>query len=181
VRIPKGQVTIRQIAALYPYDNELYVIEGTGRMVKDALENAARYYRSCAGDGCAKEPLVNREVMGFNYDMAEGVEYTIDLERPEGDRIRDLRRHGQPLAMDAKLRLAINNYRAAGSAGYSMFSGAKVVWRSGEEIRDLMIRYYTERKNLPADSTGNWRILPELARRTLKKEAAEDAARQHLQ
>jgi 2',3'-cyclic-nucleotide 2'-phosphodiesterase/3'-nucleotidase len=181
VRIPSGQVTVRQIAALYPYDNELYVVEGTGRMVKDALENAARYYRSCAGAACGKGSLVNPEVMGFNYDMAEGVDYVIDLERPEGDRIRDLRWRGRPLDMDAKLRIAINNYRAAGSSGYSMFGGAKIVWRSGDEIRDLMIRYYTDRKELPSKAAGNWRVLPELARRTLEKEAAEDAARRHLQ
>jgi 2',3'-cyclic-nucleotide 2'-phosphodiesterase / 3'-nucleotidase len=181
VRIPMGQVTARQIAALYPYDNELYVIEGTGKMVRDALENAARYYRSCAGDGCGKGPLVNREVMGFNYDMAGGVEYIIDVERPEGDRIHDLRWHGQPLAPEQKLRIAINNYRAAGSAGYSMFRGAKVVWRSGDEIRELMIRYYAEHKSLPSEASGNWRVLPELARRTLEREAAQDAARQQLQ
>src|SRR5664280_281704 len=30
VRIPQGQVTVRQIAALYPYDNELLAIQGTG-------------------------------------------------------------------------------------------------------------------------------------------------------
>lgn len=181
VRIPMGEVTVRQIAALYPYDNELYVIEGTGKMVKDALENAARYYRSCRGASCGVGPLVNRDVMGFNYDMAEGVEYAIDLERPEGDRVRDLRWRGKPLAPEQKLRIALNNYRAAGSAGYSMFIGAPVVWRSGEEIRDLMIRYYTGRKTLPAEASGNWRVLPELARRTLEKEAADEAARQHLQ
>ena len=62
--------------------------------------------------------------------MAEGVEYEVDVGRPEGDRIRNLRWHGKPLAPDQKLRLAINNYRAAGSAGYSMFTGAKIVWRS---------------------------------------------------
>jgi 2',3'-cyclic-nucleotide 2'-phosphodiesterase/3'-nucleotidase len=181
VRIPKGQVSVRQLAALYPYDNELYVVEGTGRMVKEALENAARYFRSCAGSACGKGPLVNPDVLGFNFDMAGGVDYVIDLERPSGDRIRDLRWHGQPLDMDAKLRIAINNYRAAGSAGYSMFGGANVVWRSGDQIRDLMIRYYTERKKLPTDANGNWRILPELARRTLEKEAAEQAASQNLQ
>ena len=59
--------------------------------------------------------------------------------------------HGAPLAPDRKLRIAINNYRAAGSAGYSMFTGAKIVWRSSEEIRDLMVRYYTERKTLPGE------------------------------
>jgi 2',3'-cyclic-nucleotide 2'-phosphodiesterase/3'-nucleotidase len=119
--------------------------------------------------------------MGFNYDMAGGVEYVIDLERPVGERIRDLRLHGQPLDMGAKLRIAINNYRAAGSAGYSMFGGAKVVWRSGDEIRDLMIRYYTEHRKLPAEAAGNWRVMPELARRTLEKEATVEATRQHLQ
>jgi 2',3'-cyclic-nucleotide 2'-phosphodiesterase/3'-nucleotidase len=119
--------------------------------------------------------------MGFNYDMAQGVEYEVDVGRPEGDRIRNLRWQGKPLAPEQKLRLAINNYRAAGSAGYSMFIGAKIVWRSQEEIRDMMVRYYTERKTLPAEPDGNWRVMPEAARRELAKEATEDAARQQLQ
>jgi len=58
VRIPKGQVTVGQIAALYPYDNELLVIEGTGKMVKVALENAARFFSESG-------------MPGFNYDMAK--------------------------------------------------------------------------------------------------------------
>jgi len=37
VAVPKGAVTVRQIAALYLYENELYAIEGDGKMVKDAL------------------------------------------------------------------------------------------------------------------------------------------------
>ena len=68
----KAQATVRQIAALYPYDNDLYVIEGNGKMVKDALENSARYYLSCEGARCSQLPLTNRAVAGFNYDMAQG-------------------------------------------------------------------------------------------------------------
>jgi 2',3'-cyclic-nucleotide 2'-phosphodiesterase/3'-nucleotidase len=181
VRVPKGRVTVRQIAALYPYDNELYVIEGDGKMVKDALENAARYFLSCEGERCSQTPLTNRSVLGYNYDMAEGVEYEVDLTRPEGDRIRNLRYQSKPLAPGRKLRIAINSYRAAGSAGYGMFIGAKVVWRSQEEIRDMMVRYYTERKSLPVKADGNWRLIPEAARKTLEKEALAEAARQHLQ
>ncbi len=146
VRIPRGQVTVRQIAALYPYDNQLLAIEGTGKMVKDALENAARFF-SASG------------MPGFNYDMAEGVDYEIDRSRPEGDRIRNLRWQGKPLAPDQKLRIALNNYRAGGSGGYQMFQNAKVVWRSSEDIRDLVIRYYTERKTIPVEPTGNWKLL----------------------
>ena len=181
VRVPQGQVTVRQIAALYPYDNDLYVVEGDGKMVKDALENAARYYLSCDGPRCSQLPLTNRSVAGFNYDMAQGAEYEIDLTRPEGDRIRHLRWHGAPLAPDQKLRIAINNYRAAGSAGYSMFVGAKVVWRGQEEIRDMIVHYYTDKKKLPAEVDNHWRLIPDEARKTLEKEAQAAGARPQLQ
>src|SRR5260370_41125357 len=93
------------------------------------------------------------------YDMTAGVEYQIDRSRPEGDRIRNLLWQGKPLAAEQKLRIAINNYRAGGSGGYKMFQGAKPVWRSPEDIRELLIRYYTERKTIPVESTGNWKIV----------------------
>jgi 2',3'-cyclic-nucleotide 2'-phosphodiesterase / 3'-nucleotidase len=177
LKIAKGPVTVRQIAALYPYENVLYVIAGTGKMLKDALENAARYYVSCEGERCAQGPLVNPRVAGFNFDVAQGVEYAIDLGQPEGGRIRNLRWHGQPLAPEQPLKLAINNYRAAGSAGYGMFRGAKVLWHSEEEIRDLIVRYFSIHKVLPVMPDGNWRVLPEVARRTLEKQALEYAHR----
>ena len=172
VRVPRGPVTVRQIAALYLYENELYAVEGTGRMVKEALENAARYFLSCQGESCGRLPLVNRSVAGFNFDTAQGVEYEIDLTRPEGDRIRNLRRNGRPLDPEQTLRIAVNNYRAAGSAGYGMFRGARVVWQSTEDIRELIIRYYTRKGRLPAEADGNWRLAPPEAARALEAEAA---------
>jgi 2',3'-cyclic-nucleotide 2'-phosphodiesterase/3'-nucleotidase len=177
VRFPKGTITVRQVAALYVYDNELYVIEGDGKMLKAALENAARYYLSCPDAACSHGPLVNSKVIGFNYDMAQGVEYEIDLTQPEGSRIRNLRFRGKPLEDDQPLRIAVNNYRAGGSAGYRMFRDAKILWKSGEEIRNLIIEYYTEHKTLPAQADGNWRIVPESARKLLETESRAEAAR----
>jgi len=172
--IPKGPVTVRQIAALYVYENQLYAIEGTGKMVREALENAARYFKSCSGD-CSQGPLINPEVIGFNYDMAQGVDYDIDLTQPPGNRIRSLRWHGAPLSDTQPLRIAVNNYRAGGSAGYSMFRGAKIVWRSPEEIRELVIRYYSEHRQLPSQPDNNWRVVPEAARQELRAEALGEA------
>ncbi len=174
VSVPQGPVTIRQIAALYIYENQLYVLEGNGKMVRDALENSARYYNTCAGD-CSHGPLINSQVIGYNYDMAEGVDYEIDLTQPPGRRIRNLRWHGKALEDDQPLRIAVNNYRAGGSAGYSMFRGAKIVWRSPDEIRDLVIQYYSEHKTLPAHAENNWRVVPEAALRTLEREALAGA------
>jgi 2',3'-cyclic-nucleotide 2'-phosphodiesterase/3'-nucleotidase len=119
-------------------------------------------------------------VIGFNFDMAEGVHYEIDLTRPEGDRVRNLTWKGKPLAPEQKLRIALNNYRAAGSAGYTMFTGAKILWQSNTTIRDLMIQYYTERKHLPVEPDNNWRVVPEEARHTLERQALEEAKRAKL-
>jgi 2',3'-cyclic-nucleotide 2'-phosphodiesterase / 3'-nucleotidase len=173
--ISKGDVTIRQVAALYLYDNELYAIEGTGQMVKDALENAARYFIGCQNAACSNKPLINSAVIGYNFDMAQGVTYEIDLTAPVGDRIRSLRLEGKPLGMDRKLRIALNNYRSAGSNGYMMFKGAKVVWRSYDDIRDLIVRYYADH-DLPSSPDNNWRIIPETAQQALRIEASRQTA-----
>ncbi len=175
VKVPKGPVTVREIAALYLYDNTLFAIEGTGKMVREALENSARYYLPCPGD-CSQGPLINRKMAGFNYDMAEGVEYEVDLTKPQGQRIRNLRWHGKPLDDGQKLRIAINNYRYGGSGGFTMFHSAPVLWRSPQEIRELMIDYYTERKVLPAVPDSNWRVVPEQAYQELRRETMSGAA-----
>jgi 2',3'-cyclic-nucleotide 2'-phosphodiesterase/3'-nucleotidase len=174
VSVPQGPVTIRQIAALYVYENQLYVVQGTGQTVRAALENSARYYNTCASD-CTHGPLINPQVIGYNYDMAQGVDYEIDLTQPAGRRIRNLRWHGKPLDDNQPLRIAVNNYRAGGSAGYSMFRDAAIVWRSPDEIRDLVIQYYTQHKTLPAHPDNNWRVVPEAALRTLEREALAGA------
>jgi 2',3'-cyclic-nucleotide 2'-phosphodiesterase/3'-nucleotidase len=171
LRIPAGPVTIREIAALYLYENELYTIEGTGATVKAALENSARYYLECPEPTCASGPLTNRSMAGYNFDMAQGVDYDIDLREPHGRRIKNVRYRGAPLADDRKLRIAVNNYRAGGSNGFTMFRNAPIVWRSNREIRDMIVEYYTEHKTLPAKADRNWRILPEAARRVIEAEA----------
>lgn len=180
VRIPAGQVTVRQIAALYLYENTLVAVEGNGRMVREALENAARFYLPCNGD-CSTGPRTDRKMPGFNYDMAQGVEYLIDVSRPLGQRIRDLRRNGKPLADNDPVRIAVNNYRAGGSGGYTMFKNAPIVWRSSDEIRDMIIRYYIERKTLPETADQNWKVVPAAAAEQLKVEASADSRRSQTQ
>jgi 2',3'-cyclic-nucleotide 2'-phosphodiesterase / 3'-nucleotidase len=170
VHVAPGPVAVRQLAALYLYDNELYAIEGDGRMIRAALENAARFFRTCPDAACSRGPLLNSGISGFNYDMAEGVDYEIDLTRPEGERIVHLGRNGRPLDPAAKFRIALNNYRAGASGGYDMFRGAKVLWKSNRDIRSLMIEYYMRRRELPARASGNWRIVPPAAVQTLARE-----------
>lgn len=158
-RIAKGPVTVRDIAGLYVYENTLAVLEVTGQQLKDALEHSAKYYKSYEA-GKPLSELINEKIPGYNFDIAEGVTYELDISRPVGQRIQNLRFQDQPLGPSKKLRLATNNYRVNGGGGYTMYQNAPVVYRSGEEIRELIIDWVERNKTVPTTPNDNWRIVP---------------------
>jgi 2',3'-cyclic-nucleotide 2'-phosphodiesterase/3'-nucleotidase len=104
--LPEGPVTVREIAGLYVYENTLVTIELTGAQVKAALEHSGRYYLPYLA-GKSPAELADPTIPGYNFDIAEGVEYTLDLTRPQGDRITDLRFQGAPLDPKRVLKVAI--------------------------------------------------------------------------
>lgn len=171
-RIPAGPVTVRQIASLYFYENTLYTIEVTGKTLKMALEHAAEYFQGWpVAPGTS---LISGKLAGYNYDMAEGVSYKIDLGRPLGRRIVDLNFHGQPLRPQQKLRLAVNSYRYAGGGQYTMLRNAPILLQSGVEVRDLLIEFVTRNSTLPPEPTDNWQIIPPEAREALIQSSLSD-------
>jgi 2',3'-cyclic-nucleotide 2'-phosphodiesterase/3'-nucleotidase len=86
-RLPKGAVTVRDIAGLYIYENTLVVLEVTGQVLKDALEHSARYFRAYEA-GLTPAELVDEKIPAYNFDIAEGVTYDLDLTKPFGSRVR---------------------------------------------------------------------------------------------
>ena len=158
-RIDKGPVTVRDVTELYVYENTLAVLEVTGQQLKDALEHSAKYYNTYEAGKTPRE-LINDKIPAYNFDIAEGVTYDLDISKPIGSRIQNLRFKGQPLSMTRKLRLATNNYRVNGGGGYTMYKNAPVVYRSGEEIRELMVDWMERNKTIPTKPNNNWRIVP---------------------
>ena len=158
-RIAKGSVSVRDIAGLYVYENTLVVLEVTGQQVKDALEHSAKYFLPYQS-GKSLADLIDPKIPAYNFDIAEGVTYDLNISKPIGQRIENLQFEGKPLAMNRKLRLATNNYRVNGGGGYTMYKGAPVVYRSSEEIRELIIDWVERHKNIPTEPTNNWKIVP---------------------
>jgi 2',3'-cyclic-nucleotide 2'-phosphodiesterase/3'-nucleotidase len=158
-RIAKGPVTVRDIAGLYVYENTLAVLEVTGQQLKDALEHSAKYFRDYE-PGKTPPELINEKIPAYNFDIAEGVTYELDISKPVSQRVQNLQFRGQPVRPDQKFRLATNNYRVNGGGGYLMYKTAPVVYRSGEEIRELIIDWVERNKLIPTEPTNNWRLMP---------------------
>ncbi|HEX5834123.1 MAG TPA: 5'-nucleotidase C-terminal domain-containing protein [Pyrinomonadaceae bacterium] len=158
-RIAKGPVSVRDIAGLYVYENTLAVLEVTGQQLKDALEHSAKYFKTYV-PGKPAADLIDEKIPAYNFDIAEGVTYELDISKPIGQRIQNLRFRGQPLSPTRKLRLATNNYRVNGGGGYTMYKNAPVVYRSSEEIRELIIDWLERNKTVPVKPNNNWRLVP---------------------
>lgn len=160
--IPKGSVTIKDIAGLYIYDNTLYGKKLTGAQLKDYLEYAAKYYHQVpAGTKVDTTTLTNaNSFWDYMYDVAAGVSYDIDIAQAEGSRIKNLTYNGTSVTDDQVFVVAVNNYRANGGSGYPHIASAETVYSAPDQVRDLMIAYVTAKGSLdPADfATVNWKL-----------------------
>lgn len=157
-QIPKGQVTVRDIAGLYEYENTLVTLELTGQQVKDALEQSAKYFKEFQ-PGKSLNELVDSRIPGYNFDVAQGVSYDIDLTKPFGQRIQNLTFKGKPLDPKQKLKVVTNNYRVNGGGGFTMYKDAPVVYRSSAEVRELIIDWVEKNKTVPTQADNNWKIV----------------------
>ena len=156
-----GPITVARLAALYPYDNTLRAVKITGEQLRAYLEQSARYFKPNAQGSADIDPAIP----GFNYDIVKGVDYTIDVSRPIGERITQLSFDGRPVAPTDTFTMALNNYRQTGGGGFAMLRGAPVVYDKQLEIRQLLIDEVKRKGTLvPADYFHpNWRIVPQSA------------------
>ncbi len=156
-----GTIRMRDLSALYPFDNTLRAVRISGAQLKDYLEHSARYFATDA----VGRVSINSNVPGYDYDMIGGARYDIDLRRAVGDRIRNLSVRRRAVAPTDSFTLAVNSHRQTGAGGYAMLRGARVVYDKNENIRDLLIQEIQARKVIdPADySSREWRIVPEAA------------------
>jgi 2',3'-cyclic-nucleotide 2'-phosphodiesterase / 3'-nucleotidase / 5'-nucleotidase len=159
--LPEGEVRLRDVAGIYPYENTLQAVRISGQQLKDYLEWSSRYYRTYT-PATPAAPIVNDSVPGYDFDVVDGATYQIDLSRPVGQRIRGLAVRGRPVVFADSFTIALSNYRASGGGGYAMLRGARVVYDRGEDIRDLLVAEIRRTRLLDARAwyVPSWSILP---------------------
>jgi 2',3'-cyclic-nucleotide 2'-phosphodiesterase/3'-nucleotidase len=170
---PSGQVTVRDVAGLYIYDNTLLGVKVTGAQVKDYLEYSARYFQQVSGPGPfpiaavtnAVTPTAPNGTPDYNFDSVAGLDapltYGIDISQPVGSRIVGLAYDGQPVGAAQEFAMAVNNYRQSGGGGFPHVSTAPVVYNRQNEIRQLLIDWVTAHGVIdPASfASVDWQLL----------------------
>jgi 2',3'-cyclic-nucleotide 2'-phosphodiesterase/3'-nucleotidase len=171
--IPAGDVSVRDVAGLYIYDNTLLGITLTGAEVKAYLEKSAFYFKQVTGTGpFTPDQLTNAVTVvapagtpDYNYDVMGGLDapltYDIDVALAPGSRILNLKYAGAAIDPAAKFVVAINNYRQSGGGGFPGVTTAPVVHNAQQEIRQLIIDWVTANGSIdpPTFAKVDWKLV----------------------
>lgn len=169
-----GPIRRKDIAFNYQYTGgETTVYQVTGKDLRDYMEWAAAYFnQKQPGDIAPSYNPVRRASKYSTNDMFGGVTYTIDLTKPAGSRITDLRlkKTGRAVEDGDVLKLGMNAYRmnqlvAKGGA----LEGRQFpqVWSSLEAfgetegtIRNMTARYIREVKKgkVEVEPVDDWHV-----------------------
>jgi 2',3'-cyclic-nucleotide 2'-phosphodiesterase/3'-nucleotidase len=156
-----GPVTVRQVYALYPYENQLVVVEIDGARLKSVLEHAATFYGSAEWRDGHLVVTPRAGMTPYNFDVLQGASYRVDPTAPEGSRVKELRFRGRDVKDGDVFTLAVNSYRAQGSGGYSALKGTKVLRTYNDEIRELLVDRLRAAGTISPVTDRNWVLAPE--------------------
>jgi 5'-nucleotidase/UDP-sugar diphosphatase len=106
--IRQGDITIKDVYAVLPFDNYLVAIKLTGKQIREALEHGV----SGVEEGAGRFPQVS------------GLSFTYSPRAPAGSRVKEIRINGQPLEPQKEYTVATNDFLAAGGDGYQAFGEA---------------------------------------------------------
>lgn len=149
-------VTIRDVVATYVYPNTLKTIRVNRTVLKAALERTAEYF-DLDETGALKvsNGFLSPIVMHYNFDHMAGLDVTMDVRRPVGQRVTAMLWQGKELADDQTLTLCLNNYRATGTGGYPLYAHCELVKDQPTEIAQMIIEYIDHHRTITVDK-HNW-------------------------
>ncbi len=185
-KIDAGIIKISDMYKLYPFENYLYEMELTGKEIQNYLEYSYGLWFNTMKSQDDNLLLFRTDDKGnpipnkngnfrlknrfFNFDSAYGIEYTVDVSKPAGERINIKRLStGEEFRSDKTYKVALNSYRGSGG-GDHLTEGAgikqselerRIVYVSENEIRNLITDYIKQKEDLTPQKADNWKIIPE--------------------
>lgn len=154
--IAPGPIRRRDLFRIYPFENDLTILELRVDDVRAYLEEIAQGYLGPAREG--EPPPFDPRFRLYGHDALAPCRYVLDPSRPVGRRVAELRFDGGELPGDARLTLAVSSYRAQGGGGYASLRGARVVERTGRDLRSLVEAYVRARGTITPERFDNWRV-----------------------
>lgn len=177
LNIKRGKINYQDLLSIYPFENQLYVMNLTGEEIKGYLEYSySTWVKTMKNESDDMLNIRKRGDSGrysfasptYNFDSAFGIEYTVDLRKEIGDRVHIVSMSdGSAFDLNKTYKVAITSYRASGGGdllekGSGLDKGEREnrIVAKYPEIRELIYDYISSGKSLNIEDE-NWKFIPE--------------------
>ena len=179
--INAGDVTMADMFKLYRFENLLFVLRMTGEEIRKHLEysydmwtntmkspedHALRLNDNSKDD----QQRTGFQYYTFNFDSACGIDYEVDLTKPDGEKVKILRfTNGVPFDEKKWYKVAMNSYRANGG-GELLTLGAgipqdslynRVIFHTDRDQRYYLTNEIKRMGVINPKPNSNWKFIPE--------------------
>jgi 2',3'-cyclic-nucleotide 2'-phosphodiesterase/3'-nucleotidase len=179
-KIDAGDVRVSDMFNLYKFENQLYVMKLTGEEIRKHLEMSYDLWVNTMKS--PEDHLLLLDLnkgdnqhtgfknFTFNFDSAAGIDYVVDVTKPNGEKVKILRMsNGKPFDEKAWYKVAINSYRGNGG-GELLTRGAgiprdslesRIIWRSERDQRYYLMMEIEKMGTVNPQPNHNWKFIPE--------------------
>ena len=154
--IKKGEIRVKDVYSVLPFDNYIVAIKLTGKQIVEALEHGL----SGIEEGEGRFPQISGMTLSYSFPG------------PEGKRVKEVHIAGIPINPNQEYSVATNDFLAAGGDGYKAFGeavkssrdfsvvggmmkGEKVVFSdSGRWLRDVVVEHIRQKGEIAPKTEG---------------------------
>ena len=179
--IDAGEVTQADMFKLYRFENLLFVLRMTGEEVRKHLEfsydmwcntmtSPSDHALRLNDDSKEDQQRTGFQYYTFNFDSACGIDYLVDLTKPDGQKVKILRMsNGEPFDEKKWYKVVMNSYRANGG-GELLTRGAgipqdslesRVLFHTEMDQRHYLTEEIKRQGTIDPQKNNNWRFIPE--------------------
>ena len=179
--IKAGDVTMADMFKLYRFENLLFTLRMTGEEIRKHLEYSYDMWTNTMAspddhalrlnaDSKDDQQRTGFQYYTFNFDSACGIDYEVDLTKPDGEKVKILRMsNGEPFDEKKWYKVAMNSYRANGG-GELLTQGAgipkdsleaRVLFNTDRDQRHFLTEEIRKMGTLDPKPNNNWKFVPE--------------------
>ena len=179
--INAGDVTQADMFKLYRFENLLYVLRMTGEEIRKHLEFSYDMWTNIMTspddhalrlnkDSKEDQQRTGFQYYTFNFDSACGIDYEVDLTKPDGQKVHILQMSNGQLFDEKKwYKVVMNSYRANGG-GELLTKGAgipkdsldgRVLFHTELDQRHYLTEEIQRMGVIDPQPNHNWRFIPE--------------------
>lgn len=181
VTVDKGPLYMSDMFKLYRYENQLYVLRMTGEEIRKHLEMSYDQWVNTMktkddhillldeGNKADMQKYGFRNLT-FNFDSAAGIDYVVDVTKPNGQKVIIKRMsNGQKFDERKWYKVVMNSYRGNGG-GELVTKGAgipkdslqrRIVYQSKLDQRYYLTQEIERLKTIAPKPNDNWRFVPD--------------------